>query len=191
MFEQIHKALDELKDIGVFDSSAERAEKTMNALMYLNEGVIKIEGIWYSGSEGAESAISHDMGAFPTGTAYVMNTTANGTTFTLYNGTAVIVSLATSNSTPAKYIDLQAGEQIFIPSNQTLADQQNLTSSIVTFNVTNAAKTTHGAGGLGAGVMDGIIGGIIVLIIYALVRISKRGHAGGNSKGIPQKGRKA
>jgi uncharacterized membrane protein len=111
-----------------------------------------------------------------------MNVSNNGTTFFLYNGTAVVASLATSNSTPVKYVNLQAGQEIFIPSNQTLADQQNLTASVV--NITTgkplSATSQNSSGGSDA-LGLGIILFIFIFIALALMKVvmgKKQGKGG-------------
>ena len=76
---------------------------------------------------------SRQVMALLRGTNVTMVVTGNGTTLTVFNGSVLVDSLAVNGSTP-KYITLYAGQQLFVPSNSTLANQQNLASSVKTFN---------------------------------------------------------
>ncbi len=93
---------------------------------------------------GVKCLVSPSMLACPEGTDFTMTVGSNGTTLSIINGSILVDSLSANSSTP-KYILLNAGQRLFIPNNQTQANQQNLTSSVKTFALSATSTISQNA----------------------------------------------
>ncbi len=109
------------------------------AMVEVGHGEIHLkENTLHKANWEADILSSPQVGVLLKGTNVTMNVTGNGTTLTVFTGSVLVDSLAVNGPT-LKYITLNAGQQLFVPSNSIQANQQNLTSSVKTFTLSTTS----------------------------------------------------
>lgn len=155
---------------GALSATTTSAPATM---LEMARGELHVSGTLQA-SGGTTCLASSVMIACPTGTdlegtASVQN---NGTSIGDISGSILVASFATGN-----YVTLQAGQTLFIPSNQAQASQQNLEQSVQPFDQSGTnqwwtALSTQQASGyplyeyvMGAAVLIAIAAIVVVLLV--------------------------
>jgi len=127
MLEKINKAFEDTAEIYKTNNPISKSIATLKAFSWIRKGYLEMAG---GDLNDFGMGVSYSAGFVPDGTAFAMNVDDNGTAIGVTNGTVLVFSLSAST---LKYVILQAGQQIFIPNNQTMADQQDLNASIQPF----------------------------------------------------------
>jgi uncharacterized membrane protein len=163
MLNSIRDAFKEAKEIAESSNPFSRAMATLKTMTEIKKGILELAG---SDLRNIGYVVTQSAGIKPSGDpSFAVNVTNDGTGIWVTNGTVLVASLY-SNSTP-NYVILGAGQALFIPSNRTQAEQQDLNGSIMSFQ---NSPTTIQQNNNGQGTSE--VGGVITFIIIVLVLLA-------------------
>ena len=134
-----HTVMNHLLLLAVLGELTTTIVSAPTAMVEVGHGEIHLkENTLHKANWEADILSSPQVGVLLKGTNVTMNVTGNGTTLTVFTGSVLVDSLAVNGPT-LKYITLNAGQQLFVPSNSIQANQQNLTSSVKTFTLSTTS----------------------------------------------------